>query len=735
MQKTLIILSIALLAVATSKAQIGIGTNTPNGKSILDLSSTTKGLLVPRMTTTERIAINPANPARGLLVYDLDSLAYMSWNGTIWQKLEVGGGSGSAWLTTGNNVSAGALLGNLNRDSITIITQSKPVLRAYHKVAGIHHAPNIVLGAETNTVSASAASATIGGGYKNHISASFSTIAGGQLDTTHATFSVIGGGNGNYIDANSYSASISGGSNNKVTNGFFATLSGGYNNEINADHGGVSGGQLNVVDAKYGFIGGGYQNKIWTGSDSGFIGGGKANYIAAFSRAGVIGGGSGNAISAQYASLVGGRQNYVEGDYGFVGGGQNNRVIYNSFYSNIVGGKDNFVDAAEYSTIGGGFKNFMDLSFFSSISGGYKNFMGATTNYGVIAGGDSNRVEAGIANAISGGRKNRVIGSTNEASTIGGGMQNLIEKKYSVIAGGLNNWSRGDYSSVLGGNTNEAGGDYSSVLGGAGNSTQNDYSTVLGGRLNEAWGSYSAAAGYKAKILHASNFVYADFRGSGSEFKSRQNNQVLLRVASGGLITDEDTSTTIRAQWHVRSSGSTPQIMVDQVSNDFARIRFNSNLATANHWDLAGSTSTGTFNIFRNGTGNILTLSPTDATNLMMMSNGARLTIGGTWTNTSDRNVKDQITQIDENNVLDKLAALPISQWHYKNEAETVQHIGPMAQDFKAVFGLGDSDKSITTIDADGINMAAIKALYKKVLALETQNQQLAAEIKALKKK
>lgn len=735
MQKTLIILSIALLAAATTKAQIGIGTNTPNGKSILDLSSTTKGLLVPRMTATERIAINPANPAKGLLVYDLDSSAYMSWNGSIWQKLEMGGGSSSAWLTTGNNVATGALLGNLNRDSITIITQGKPVIRAYHKVSGINHAPNIVLGAETNTVSASAVAATISGGLRNHISASFSTIGGGQLDTTHSTFTVIGGGNGNVIDANSYSASISGGSNNRITNGFFAALSGGYNNEINADHGGIASGHLNVVDAKYGFICGGYQNKIWTNADTGFIGGGKGNYIAAFGRAGVIGGGITNAISAHYASLVGGKQNYVEGDYGFVGGGQNNRVIYNSYYSNIVGGKDNFVDAAEYSTIGGGLRNYLDLTLHSTIGGGYKNYLGPVTHTGVIAGGDSNRVENGIANTIGGGRKNRIIGATNEASVIAGGNQNLIEKKYSVIAGGLNNWSRGDYSAVLGGNTNEAGGDYSAVLGGAGNSTQNDYSTVLGGRFNEAWGSYSIAAGYKAKILHASNFVYADFRGSGSEFKSRQNNQVLLRVASGGLVTDEDTSTTIRAQWHVRSSGSAPQLMVDQVSNDFARIRFNSNLASANHWDLAGSTSTGTFNIFRNGTGNILTLSPTDATNLMMMSNGARLTIGGTWTNTSDRNVKDQITQIDENNVLDKLAALPISQWHYKTEDAAVQHIGPMAQDFKAAFGLGDSDKSITTIDADGINMAAIKALYKKVQALEVQNQQLAAEVKALKKK
>ena len=45
--------------------------------------------------------------------------------------------------------------------------------------------------------------------------------------------------------------------------------------------------------------------------------------------------------------------------------------------------------------------------------------------------------------------------------------------------------------------------------------------------------------------------------------------------------------------------------------------------------------------------------------------------------------------------VLDKVAALPIAQWHYKHGKET-PYVGPMAQDFYAAFGVGPDDKHIT---------------------------------------
>jgi hypothetical protein len=75
------------LFVATQLAaqnNVGIGTNTPDVSAILDLTTTNKGFLAPRMTTTERLAI--ATPAIGLLVYDITDACYYFYSGT-WSSL------------------------------------------------------------------------------------------------------------------------------------------------------------------------------------------------------------------------------------------------------------------------------------------------------------------------------------------------------------------------------------------------------------------------------------------------------------------------------------------------------------------------------------------------------------------------------------------------------------------------------------------------------------------------
>ena len=106
--------------------------------------------------------------------------------------------------------------------------------------------------------------------------------------------------------------------------------------------------------------------------------------------------------------------------------------------------------------------------------------------------------------------------------------------------------------------------------------------------------------------------------------------------------------------------------------------------------------------------------------------NGAFLTNGGVWTNTSDRNSKEDFRQLNGAEVLKKVATLPITQWRYKGTAE--EHIGPMAQDFKAAFNLGVDDKTISTVDPAGIALLAIQELIK-------ENKELKKRIEALEKK
>ncbi|WP_411766857.1 hypothetical protein [Winogradskyella sp. A3E31] len=74
-------------------AQVGIGTTTPDNSAILDISSSTQGLLTPRMTTIERLAVS--NPANGLLVYDIDESAFYFYSSSSWAKLSTGSSSNS----------------------------------------------------------------------------------------------------------------------------------------------------------------------------------------------------------------------------------------------------------------------------------------------------------------------------------------------------------------------------------------------------------------------------------------------------------------------------------------------------------------------------------------------------------------------------------------------------------------------------------------------------------------
>ena len=82
---------------------------------------------------------------------------------------------------------------------------------------------------------------------------------------------------------------------------------------------------------------------------------------------------------------------------------------------------------------------------------------------------------------------------------------------------------------------------------------------------------------------------------------------------------------------------------------------------------------------------------------------------------------------VDGYEILAKLAALPISTWNYKSDPPSVRHLGPMAQDFMAAFGLGEDDKVINMVDANGVVMVAIQALHRRVEALEAEIERLRA--------
>lgn len=113
------------------------------------------------------------------------------------------------------------------------------------------------------------------------------------------------------------------------------------------------------------------------------------------------------------------------------------------------------------------------------------------------------------------------------------------------------------------------------------------------------------------------------------------------------------------------------------------------------------------------------------------LTSGVTLSGGGSsWSSVSDRNVKENFREVDGRDILERLISIPIQTWNYIAQDPSVKHIGPMAQDFYAAFGLGEDDLRINTINADGVSFAAIQGLNKK---LETEVERLESMLKGKK--
>lgn len=74
-----------------------------------------------------------------------------------------------------------------------------------------------------------------------------------------------------------------------------------------------------------------------------------------------------------------------------------------------------------------------------------------------------------------------------------------------------------------------------------------------------------------------------------------------------------------------------------------------------------------------------------------------------------------ELGRVDGHDILERVAAIPVSTWSYLWDEGSVSHIGPMAQDFYAAFGLGVDDRHINPADGQGVALAAIQALYELV--------------------
>ncbi len=547
------------------------------------------------------------------------------------------------------------------------------------------------------------ASAAVGAGGDNHADGFFSAIIGGCSNNALGSYDVIAGGI----------------SNMEVVGGGFRTIGGGRNNVINSLwYSSIVGGIFNTIDAPTvgGFIGGGFANRM--NGHVGAIGGGYFNSTLDFG--GTVGGGQQNNAVGRHATISGGMLNTTNLNYSTVGGGYGNSAaaemstiagggradladplssneVYDNYGTiggggrNKAGSNDGIEINDQYTTISGGYFN-QTLTSHSTIGGG--NLNTAAGRYATVGGGSDN-YSANWASTIGGGQSNEALGYV---STVSGGLFNLLIADSAVIGGGTRNTNGGEGSVIAGGNLNNItnSGRLSVVGGGTGNLMQAAEATIAGGARNTistigtggtigggsgniagnlatvpggidnfATGDNSFAAGSNAKAVHSCSFVWAD-----------------CCVDAAGVASKPLYSTGANT-FNARATGG---------------FFFLTNCDTV--WDATAPPS------------------------------GAYLPSGGSmWLNGSDKNLKRNIREVNNSDLLEKVASLPIYQWSYKTQDESIEHIGPMAQDFYKTFNVGDNNTSIGALDPAGISLAAIKQLHSENLTMKSEIEKLKQQI------
>lgn len=103
------------------------------------------------------------------------------------------------------------------------------------------------------------------------------------------------------------------------------------------------------------------------------------------------------------------------------------------------------------------------------------------------------------------------------------------------------------------------------------------------------------------------------------------------------------------------------------------------------------------------------------------------------WAPLSDRESKRDFRAVDTRLLLERLVGIPVETWSYKTEDPSIRHIGTVAQDFFAAFGVGEDEKHITTVDADGVALAAIQGLYELLKEQQRETEALRKELERIR--
>ncbi len=416
------------------------------------------------------------------------------------------------------------------------------------------------------------------------------------------------------------------------------------------------------------------------------IGGSPANYVAAGIRGATIGGGGTTNVPFAGYTLV--LPNSVTDNYGTVSGGLDNNA---GGFAAAVGGGSGNTASGDYSFAAGQQAQAVHAGAFVWADSQGQNF-GSTANdqFNVRAGGGVRLVTSGA-------------GMTLDGPLTG--------------TGGLNLDNTGTYGVNPG--------------------------TVVSNALVFGTGPLGSGEGIASKRVGVNPYDLEFFTG----FKNR------MTINSSGNVGIVSTSPEglLEIQGGADGSGANDQHDIALAYRNggyrhWIRTRHDAIVSgnpTDNAIDFFVNNSTSAAGSSAPGTGSALVMSlnggnvgiaNAEPTHLLVVDgSGSPAYCDGTgWYPSSDRNIKSGFEAVSARAVLDKVAALPITRWHYTNDL-TSAHVGPMAQDFYAAFNIGPDDKHIGPIDEGGVALAAIQGLNQKLEETRAESKVKDAEIRKFK--
>jgi len=258
----------------------------------------------------------------------------------------------------------------------------------------------------------------------------------------------------------------------------------------------------------------------------------------------------------------------------------------------------------------------------------------------------------------------------------------------------------------------------------------------------------SATAGFTANDWQ----LTANDSASGGANKFSIEDITSARVPFTITASAADNAIFVDATGRVGFRTSTPVLDLHVSTSNTPALRMEQNSAggfTAQTWDVGGNEAnffvrdltggsrlpfrvrpgapTSSIDISADGDVGIGTASPTSKLDVR-----GDVSVNGSITQLSSRDAKTDFAAVTHADVLARVAALPISTWRYKDSVPTDRHLGPVAQDFYAAFGLGRDDEHVAPTDMAGVALAAIKALDAELKQRDAVIAALEARLDAL---